>query len=166
LVRDATSKKVLQVPLDGDHKPRTLLETPFNKHGFELSPDQRWVAYFSTESGRFEIYIAAFPSFGDKRQVSNGGGVMPAWSANGKELFFIAGTDLMAVDIKAGAKLETSVPKKLFSRFTSAYGRQFAPSADGKRFLIIDAVETATTAEQINVVLNWAADLLKKPADR
>ncbi|MGH9495232.1 MAG: hypothetical protein ACRD3B_09560 [Candidatus Sulfotelmatobacter sp.] len=100
-------------------------------------PDGRWVAYNSLESGRLEVYVAAFPSFPQKRQLSAGGGAQPQWRGDGKELYYLApDRKLMAGDVRSGATLETGVPHALF-QFNAIFNGEvnfFAPAPDGQKF--------------------------------
>jgi len=113
-----------------------------------------------------QVFVASFPSFGVKRQISSGGGSVPLWGKNGKELFFREppGT-LMSAEIRTGPKIEATVPRRLFpygnnsSRPTS---NQFGVTADGKRFLILEPVQKTGPSAEIMVVLNWTAEL-KQP---
>jgi serine/threonine protein kinase/Tol biopolymer transport system component len=141
----------------GDSKSRTILESPFEKSGFRISPDGRQIAYASFDTATSEVYVAALPDFTGRRQVSSGSGLHPVWRKDGKELFFLApGRKLMAAEIKPGAAIEFTTPKPLFSVVMAGIGSQFAVTADG-RFLCseIPLIES----EQLNVVLNWPADL-------
>ena len=79
----------LSPALSGSRTPELLLETPFPKDQFRVSPDGRWIAFGSLESGRWEVYVASFPSFARKQQVSRGGGGQPLWRKDGKELFYL-----------------------------------------------------------------------------
>ena len=98
-----------------DEKPRLLIEDPFYKDELHLSPDGKWIAYNSDESGRHEVYIATFPDFSSKRQVSKAGGFQALWRGDGKELFFLQPDGkLLSVDVKAGSTLATGIPKVLF----------------------------------------------------
>ena len=91
-----------------DEKPRLLLEDPFHKDELHLSPNGKWIAYNSDESGRHEVYIATFPDFSSKRQVSKAGGFQALWRGDGKELFFLQPDGkLLSVDVKAGSTLAT-----------------------------------------------------------
>ena len=83
-------KAVYAMPLSGDRTPRLLVDTPFVEDEVHVSPDGRWVAFNADESGRWEVYVAAFPAFTSKRQISSGGGVQPQWRADGRELFYLA----------------------------------------------------------------------------
>jgi len=103
------------MPVSGDRKPYPLLKAAFRQYDARLSPDGRWIAYVSEESGRAEIFIQSFPPAGGKWQISNGGGIEPTWSRDGKELYFLNGTKLVAVDVKlTGSSVEAGIPKDLF----------------------------------------------------
>ena len=103
-------------PLTGDGKPSPWLNTPFTETLGQFSPDGRWVAYQSNESGPFEIYVQPFPAANAKWQISTEGGTMPRWRADGKELFFIApDAKLMAAAVTASdATFEAAPPVALF----------------------------------------------------
>jgi hypothetical protein len=123
-----------------------------------VSPDGRWIAYYADESGRAEVYVATFPAFNERRQVSNNGGVQPAWCKDGRELFYLAldGT-MMSVPVKPGPPLETGVPQPLFPTRIPLRPTldQFAVTGDGQRFLLIESRET--DAPPFKIVLNWPA---------
>ncbi len=144
-------------PQAGDPKPFPFLKTEANEGAAVFSPDGRWVAYSSDESGRYEVYVQAFPAGGGKRQVSTGGGIAPQWRSDGSELFYHAldGT-LMAAAVEHGAGLVTSPPAPLFEfrpsgpLITPYYG--VAP--DGRRFLLSTIVDTMPGAT-FTVVVNW-----------
>jgi serine/threonine protein kinase/Tol biopolymer transport system component len=160
-----TKEGIWILPLTGDRQPKPYLQTTdFDQAQGRLSPDGRWVAYSSNESGRWEIYVQSFPSSSDKHQISSGGGGWPLWRNDGKELFYISNDNkLMAVDIKAGNRLESGVPKALFPMHVnlsiiSGYSLSYAVTADGQRFLINTLVEGNNPAP-MTIVLNWTADL-------
>ncbi len=134
-------------------------------HGFNrqpvLSPDDRWVAYMATESGREEIYVASFPDLKAKRLVSQGGGQEPRWSASGRELFFKSGGAMMVVDVPPGPDLSPSLPRPLFPLVgvLGAMNRQqYDVSPDGQRFLMIQDRSQASKRELIYVE-NWFDEL-------
>jgi Tol biopolymer transport system component len=137
-----------------------LLTSEFDKDQPRISPDERWVAYNSLESGRWEIYVAAFPSFDGKRQVSLSGGCQPFWRRDGKELFYLTlDGKLMVAEVKGGATLQTGAPQVLFqtpTRVNPLLG-QYRVTADGKKFLFCEPVNEGP--EQLTVVLNWDAGL-------
>jgi Tol biopolymer transport system component len=152
--------RLYAVSLTGETGTRTILDTPYRKRDFRFSPDGQWVAYSSDESGRFEVFVAAFPSFAKKRQMSNSGGSMPFWRKDGKEILYLSsdGT-MMSVGIQLGSAIEVGAPKPLFQlqrgRF---FDFSIAPTGDGERFLVIER-EQAGPQDPTIVVLNWAAEL-------
>jgi Tol biopolymer transport system component len=158
-----TGSDIWVLPLFGDGKPYPLLQTEFEESQAVFSPDGRWFAYISNESGRTEVYVQTFPQTGGKWLISTAGGAQPRWRRDGKELFFIApDKTLMAVDINAGSLLETSTPTRLFATQVSSYSApsRYLVTADGQRFLI-NAPAEAASQTPINVVMNWTADLKK-----
>jgi len=154
---------ILVLPLTGDRKPIPFVHSSFNETLPRFSPDGRWIAYVSDASGRREVYVQPFPGPGGKWQVSTSGGDEPAWRNDGRELFYL-GTDgrLMSVEIKTGAAFEAGVPTALFPMTATPDGwTRYAPTADGKRFLVV-APERSQTLTPTTVVLNWNADVGKK----
>ena len=159
------------LPLEGNRKPVLLLGTPFNEGLGSFSPDMRWIAYTSSESGRNEIYVRPFlasglseaPALGEgKWQISNDGGAEPKWRADEKEIIFQSppqGTIKMAVDIQAnGPVFKAGVPHRLF---TAPFDFGWDVTGDGKRFLLAIPPGEKQAETPISVVLNWPA-LLKK----
>ncbi len=152
------------VLLEDESEPEMLLQTPFDEDTGMLSPDDRWLAYVSNESGREEIYVRPFPDPGGKLQISTEGGTEPMWSRDGRELFYRIGDKMMAVAIATEPRLAPGSPTLLFEgRYRSgseggnpATGYDVAP--DG-RFVMIRAEEGAGGTQQINVVLNWFEEL-------
>lgn len=159
------------LPMQGnERKPVPLLQTQFNELLGAFSPDGKWIAYLSDESGRQEVYVRPFnasgpsgaPMLGDgKWQVSTGGanGDTPTWREDGKELLFYSGFNVVALDVSTSPTFRPGNPQALF-RFPNADGGAITP--DGKRILL--SVLTAPEAgkpQPITVVLNWPA-LLKK----
>ncbi len=153
------------LPLTGDKKPFPFANTEATEFTGQFSPDARWVVYSSDESGKFEVYVQAFPSTSGKWQVSIGGGAAPTWSKDGKEIFYLAPDKrLMAVDVKTvGGSLEQGIPKPLFATDVDQYSlpNRYDASKDGKRFLVNNGVETTGT-KPIAIVLNWTADIKTK----
>ena len=154
------------LPMTAGAKPFALLETPVNEWNPQVSPDGRWVAYQSTESGRGEIYVVPFSpqggATGGKRQVSTGGGVLCRWRRDGKALFYIApGGKLMAAEVESkGGSFAAGQVKALFGPLR-VQGYYYDVSADGQRLLAVVPAEQTTPAEPITVVMNWAAGLKK-----
>jgi hypothetical protein len=157
------------LPLFGDRKPLPFPPGTFGVSLGQVSPDGRWVAYYSTESGRPEVYVRSFPTPGGKWQISKDGAAAPRWRGDSKELFYYAADgQLMAVPIKASeTALEVGTPTKLFAPRalngpTSPVGfrAQYDVTRDGQRFLLNVPAEDAAPPS-INVVVNWPAALKK-----
>jgi len=160
-----TGWDVWVLPLSGDRKPIPFVQTEFSDAQGQFSPDGKWLAYASDESGIFEVYVRPFPAPGGKWQVSTSGGTQPQWRRDGKELFYLSEeARLMAVEVKADSTFEASAPKQLFqARFPTAsapFGRTYTVTSDGQRFLVTRLMEE-DRAIPITVVLNWAAELKK-----
>jgi Tol biopolymer transport system component len=139
-----------------DRAPELLLESSFQKDEYHLSPDGKWIAYNSNESGRVEVYVASFPEFSQRRQISNAGGSQALWRRDGKELFYLQlDGKLMSVKLADSPGLNPGVPKVLFqtSLTPNPLWNQYSVTADGQRFLFLEPLE----ADQINVVMNWLA---------
>ncbi len=151
------------LPLFGDKKPFPLLQSQFNKEDPSFSPDGKWLAYDSDESGRWEVYIVPFPQGNGKWQVSTGGAEQPRWRRDGKELFYMsAENELMAAGVQEkNGSLEIGNPQPLFQTNTarSAF-RTYDVTADGRKFVVITQ-PTQSSAEPLTLVINWPA-LLKK----
>jgi Tol biopolymer transport system component len=136
----------------------------------QFSPDGRWVAYRSNESGRWEIYVRPYPESGGQQLVSRGGGIQPRWRRDGAELFYIgADRRLMAVPMRLpsqGGALEIGAAVSLFStRLANPTNQQFgyAAAPDGQRFLM-SIVADQTTTTPITVVQNWMGNVFKPEA--
>jgi Tol biopolymer transport system component len=141
-----------------ERPPKLLYETPFQKDELHVSPDGEWIAFSSEESGRWEVYVASFPDFARKRQISSAGGVQPIWRADGKELFYLQHDgSMMSVQIQLGSTIEADSPQALFTSAIAVNPQwnQYCVTADGQRFLMIEPEEN----EQINVVTNWPENL-------
>ena len=159
----AASYDLWVLPMEGDEKPFPILQTNFDERDGQFSPDGRWIAYVSNESGRYEIYVQSFPGRGGKWQMSANGCAQVRWRRDGKELFCI-GLDgrLMAVPFQVGADAQTVEPSNPVPLFATripggalqgAFKHQYSVSPDGQRFLINSQI--ATAASPITLVLNW-----------
>ncbi|MFZ0539433.1 MAG: protein kinase [Candidatus Sulfotelmatobacter sp.] len=152
------------VPVAGDAKPIAIVQPPSPQsdiNSYRVSPDSRWVAYVSDESGVQEIYITSFPGGQGKWKVSSNGGAYPAWRADGKELFYQSlANDFFACPIAMkGSEIEVGTPQRLFNTSAPGIGISFDVSADGKRLLINHAEEEAQAPLQL--LTNWPAELKK-----
>ena len=151
------------LPTFGDKKPFPIVAGSFNEWMTVFSPDARFVAYQSNESGRAEIYVQSFPVASGKWQVSSSGGSDPSWRADGKELYYrSADQKLMAVDIQAGDSFKAGIPRPLFAaRVQPGTARnKYLASADGERFLLV-APLGREALNPTTVVLNWQAELAR-----
>jgi Tol biopolymer transport system component len=170
LYRDRDPKtsdfRLQALPLTGDRKPMAVANTKGERTAGQFSPDGRWVAYSSNESGKREIFVASFPGPGGKWQVSTSGGSEPIWRRDGRELFYLASDGkLMAVWVKPGSTFEAGEAKALFQtrareHVSNADDFSYDVSADGQRFLVnTDVGEVASSP--LTVVVNWTAELKK-----
>jgi Tol biopolymer transport system component len=160
---DPTTNMNLRVlPLEGDRQPYLYFQTPTEDASGRFSPDGRFIAYRSRESGVNEVYVQTFPASGMKQPISTNGGINPVWAPSGKEIFFIAPDGkLMSVDIGGGSSFEAGKPKVLFDIIAARTTQttDYDVSADGQRFLFISRMAEATSS--LSVVINWTADLKK-----
>jgi Tol biopolymer transport system component len=133
-----------------------FLRTRFNEASGQFSPDARWIAYSSDETGKNEIYVQAFPGGGKKRQISLGGAAFPRWRRDGKEILYVApGGRLMSVEVKPGPVFEASAPRNLFAALMASDGF-YDVSADGERILI-NVAPAEQPAVPVSLVRNWAS---------
>jgi Tol biopolymer transport system component len=158
-----TQSDVWALPLSGDRKPISLLQTPFRELDAVFSPDGRWIAYTSDESGRDEVYVTPFPGPGRKWQVSTSGGILPRWSGTGKEVFFDGpGERIMTAVVNArGDTFQVGPTQPLFEIRPQRPGNVFDVMPDGQRFLVNTAAQVQSAAP-LTLVVNWPADLKKK----
>ena len=151
------------LPIFGDQKPIPVAATDFVESNGRFSPDGRFVAYRSDESGRTEIYVQSFPKATGKWQISNAGGSDPAWRGDGKEIFYrapISGS--WRSTFALGDTVQAGVPQSLFpARVNVAATRGTATrDVDGQQFLFV-APPGREAMAPTTVVLNWDADLRK-----
>jgi serine/threonine protein kinase len=146
-----TARDLWVLPLTGEKKPIAVAQTSSEEAEGQFSPDGRWIAYTSNESGRFEIYIQPFPGPGERSQISTGGGRFPHWRKDGKELFYLGPDNSLMAQSPGlnGPKAEPGTPIALFSLSS---GVNFAPSPDGQKFLVNEITKEASP---ITILLNW-----------
>jgi serine/threonine-protein kinase len=146
-----------------DRQIRILLDGTFAQLDPQVSPDGRWMAYQSDETGRFEVYVRPYPEVERGRwQVSTTGGASPRWNPDGRELFYFDGTHLLAVPVSPGATFTVGQPKRLFdvAPIGGRLGADYEVSPDGRRFLFIVAGPLAPAAQaQLVLVQHWREDL-------
>jgi Tol biopolymer transport system component len=148
------------LPLDGEKKVRELVQTAYNEGESRFSPDGRWIAYSSDETGQREIYLRPYPGPGTPLKFSTSGGGSPTWRRDGRELFFISNDNkTMAAEIHyTGSSVEAGTIREIFAR--SPIMAEYEPFADGKRFLINRLIEPAET-DPVTIVVNWTEKLRK-----
>jgi serine/threonine-protein kinase len=152
------------VRLEGEGEPELLLATSFDEHTPKLSPDDRWLAYVSNESGRDEIFVTRFPTTDGKWQISTEGGREPMWSRDGRELFYRNGEKMMVVDVSAEVD-KAGAPTLLFEGpydvKIGSGASNYDVTPDGQGFVMIRTPETSesTGTTQITLVLNWFEEL-------
>ena len=155
---NATRQDVYYIDLNGDRKLTPFIQSPANDVGAVLSPNGKWLAYACDESGRLEVYVTAFPGPGGRWQVSNGGGMSPSWSGDGKQLYYVNGDKLMSVAIQNVETFEFGTPAAL-----PIHLNEFAalgPPAPGERFPALKPVNMGQSHPQ-EVILNWTGTLKK-----
>jgi len=161
---------IFSLSLDGDRRPRPLVQTKFDEGSPKFSPDGKWVAYCSNESGRQEVYLTPYPGPGAKIQVSNDGGFDPVWRRKGGELYYRRGDSMMVVSVVTQTKLELAKPRVLWEgKYSHGVSSQCGPAgatstnydvtADGERFVMVQDKAGEPVAHQVNVVLGWSEEL-------
>jgi serine/threonine protein kinase len=149
------------LPLNGEGKPFPFIQSPADEPFAAFSSDGRWVAYTSNESGKYEVFVTSFPKREGKWQVSSRGGFLVGWSRSGRELFYVSGASLMAVDVSLQPSFDFSTPRKLCDVPSSTSGPRDI-SSDGQKFLLIASPTQQITATRVNVVLEWFEELKEK----
>jgi Tol biopolymer transport system component len=144
-----------------DNSIEPYISTENDEQSPRLSPDGRWIAYESNESGRYEVYVQAFPGPGGKWQVSSDGGILPAWRRDGKELFYLGPDDLMAVPVETTDGFRNDTPVTLFAldvNVTPDGYYNYDVSSDGQKFLFLGPVEGASEETgTVTLVQHWRA---------
>jgi len=146
------------IPLAGEIKPQPLYSNSFIKDEFHLSPDRQQIAYGEVRDGRWEVFVASFPSFQNIARVSVAGGAQPRWRGDGRELFFLdLDGKMMSVSMEPGPRPKIGIPRKLFETRLIPDPRinQYAVTKDGAKFLVLEPQKGQT--ETYSVVLNWPA---------
>jgi serine/threonine-protein kinase len=166
-----TGYDILFMPPSGDRQPRPLVQTRFADAYPDLSPDGRWLAYSSDESGRTEVYVQPYPGPGSRQQVSANEGTGPAWSRDGRELFYTTTqgfggqallTRMMAVPVTLRPTFTAGAARQLFEgRYGATQGvRSYDVTADGRRFIMVQQKERpAVAAAEMILVQNWLEEL-------
>ncbi len=156
LFGDQAGRQYFRLALGGPREPVELLHSEFTHDELHVSADQKTVAYGSIESGRWEVYVASYPGWTNKRQVSNNGGGQPRWRNDGRELYYLSPDGrMMAVDVRAGTRIETGPPRVLFQTRLrpGATMEQYAVTDDGNRFFLVESILEGD--QPMIVLLNW-----------
>ena len=155
---------VRALTLSGDREAFTVLSSQFREEQAQISPSRRWIAYTSNESGSFQVYVQGFPNPREKVRISTAGGIQPRWRSDGKELFYLDGDELMAVEVESqSSPFRAGVPTSIFKApFASFFYRNcYVVASNGERFLM--GIRAETGGETI-VVLNWFEELKRLAA--
>jgi len=146
------SRSIWVVPIAQPAQPRPVVQSRFNASGARLSPDGRWLAFDSDETGQLEVYVQPFPGPGRRLRVSSAGGQMPVWSRSGRELYFWSGGRIVAVSMTAGTDLAIGAPRPLFAaNLADGTLAQYDAHPDGSRFVTSeDAVGSIRLVVSIN----------------
>ena len=142
-------------------EPRVFLNSDFYEKSGAFSPNGRWLAYVSDESGQYEVYVQSFPAPGLKRLVSSGGGEEPAWAPSGRELYYRNGGRMMAVAVNEEPEFTASRPETLFEglyQYAPFPTRTYDVDPDGGFVMVAEPGPEESTRRLI-VVLNWASEL-------
>ncbi|HEY0592575.1 MAG TPA: hypothetical protein VGF40_12465, partial [Thermoanaerobaculia bacterium] len=151
-----TGWDIWQVPLEGEKRRRALLRTEFDEYGGRLSPDGRWLAYVSNESGTSQVFLRRVDAEGGGRQISTGHAASPRWAADGRTIFYRMGDDMFAVSVVAeGRGLRTGTPRRLYAE--SAIEGAYA--IDGGFLALRPHAFERARPTRIDVVLGWAGEL-------
>jgi len=159
-----TGFDLFMVSIAADRTPEPVLVTPFNEGSPMISPDGRWLAYVSNESGRNEIYLRRFPEGDARWQVSVDGGTEPMWHPRGSELFYRRETTLMGAKLQLGDGALVQSRDSLFSGpyYTNIRWPEYDVMPDGDHFVMIR--ESGTTQQPV-VVLGWVQDIIRRATE-
>ena len=144
-------------------EPKTLWTSPADEAGPQLSPNGRWLAYSSNQSGQTEIYVRPFPDVEEVWQISSGGGAEPIWAGHGRELFYRNGDQMMVVAVDTeGRDFAWQAPQELFrGRFEPEWIKRanYDVTPDGEQFVMIESGESDEVPTELRVVQNWFEEL-------
>ena len=154
-----TGWDILVLPLSGEKALRPFLQTKSAETAGRFSPDGRWVAYVSNESGGWQVFVRSFPGPGQRWQISTDGGRDPRWSRSGRELFYRQGDKMMVVDVEMKPTFRPGRPRTLFE---GHFLRSYDVAPDGRRFLMIKEDPAELGPAHVNVVLNWFEEVKRR----
>ena len=158
-INPTTGRDIWVLPQDGD--PAPFVVTPFSERSPRFSPDDNWIAYISDESGQDEVYVQPYPGPGGKVTISTDSGQEPVWSADGRELMYRHGDDMMAVSVETQPSFTAGRPRRLFEQHydvaLGGFNQNYDVSPDGQQFLMVSSDEEPL--RQFNIVQNWFDEL-------
>jgi hypothetical protein len=163
---------VFVLPMKGERKPVTVAQSKFAEGSPKFSPDGRWLAYCSNESGRSEIYVQPFPGPGPKIQISSEGGNDPVWRRTGGELYYRNGDAMMVVEVRTNPAFTAGRPRELWRGsyshgMSSSCGQpgvtsfNYEVTPDGQKFLMIKDAYRDLASTRVHVVLGWSRELAR-----
>jgi len=159
LFNDSEFHRIYALVLDGTNQPQMIVASKFAAWGPSFSPDGRWIGYTAEDSGRYEVYVQAYPS-GQRTQVSFQGGEEPIWSPKGDELFYRNGDKWLSVPISTEGGFKPGTPRELFrGPYWNIAGVSYDIARDGRRFLLLKPVHQEEPVTELKVVLNWFEEL-------
>jgi len=169
-VNPTTRRDIWVMSLDGGFEATPFLATPASERAAMFSPDGRWLAYVSDESGRDEVYVRPYPEVGQKVQISSGGGSEVVWARSGRELFYRQGDKMMSVPVETSPEFRAGAPELVFEEPLASTFRAFGyprydVSPDGDRFLMVTQ-EAERGSSQLSLVLNWFEELERITAEQ
>jgi len=151
------------ISVDGDRTPQPLFPPGGNPMHFTLSPNGRWVAFMSDETGRTEVYVAPFPALNTRHQLTVEGGHQPRWSRDGRQLFYRWGDGVFAVPVDTGSTFSAGKPARLFELERSVRADvSYDADATGGRFVMLKTSADEQASPRLNVVLNWTDELMRR----
>ena len=155
-----TGSDLWRLSLEGEPNPQVVFQAPGHQSDARFSPDGRWLAYVSSESGHDEIYVRPFPGPGGRHLVSAGGGYSPRWTRGGRELIYLSANDytLMSVAMTLSTPLRASRPQPVWKTAPWPY-QHYDVSADGERFVCILPGPSREPSHEVTVVTNWLEEL-------
>ena len=155
-------RSIAVVAMDSSRTPRQILSTTAQNFSPSLSPDGRWMAYVSDETGRIEVYVRPFPGPGGRWQISKDGGNEARWSPTGREIFFRSGSAMMAAEVQAGVQFASGAVHELFrtTASTSTFHTNYDVSRDGQTFIMVQP--NASNDQSVVVLLNWFDNLVAR----
>jgi len=161
---DRNGPNIVVLPLGEETEPIPFLETPFAEIQSNFSPDGKWIAYGSDESGTVEVYVRPFPGPGGRWQISIDGGHEPKWTADGRRIFFRSGRQLLAVEVDTREGFRVSRPRVLLDGLHPYSGTDqvYTLAPDGESAIFVEPVDSGSSPERITVVVNWLDELSRR----